>query len=69
MTGAAKITEVECGGVTFRLGDTVYRRGGWSTSAKIETFYTDVNGGCILDREIDGYRSWNVAELTKTRRK
>jgi hypothetical protein len=60
---STRITEVEKDGEVFRLGDLVRVRG-WTKTAKITHFYVDVNGGCILDREIGGYRSWNVEDMS-----
>uniref|UniRef100_A0AB74UGL7 Uncharacterized protein n=1 Tax=Caulobacter phage BL57 TaxID=3348355 RepID=A0AB74UGL7_9VIRU len=32
-------------------------------TGKIKGFYGDVKGGLFLDRNADGFQSWNVAEL------
>lgn len=32
-------------------------------TASIEVFYSDIKGGVRLDRELCGFRSWNVADL------
>lgn len=36
--------------------------------AYIKGLYSDIEGGVILDREIDGFRSWNVQDLTLLKR-
>lgn len=32
-------------------------------TAVIELFYSDVEGGVRLDKELDGFRSWNVKDF------
>lgn len=46
----------------FKIGSLVRLRVGRNT-ARISGFYTDVKGGCYLDRKLEGFFSWNVADL------
>lgn len=39
------------------------------TQARIIGRYSDIKGGVILDAPIQGYRSWNVADLIVVRDK
>lgn len=46
--------------VTPMIGDIWRRR---NAKRKIVALYSDIPGGVILDRPIEGFRSWNVEEL------
>lgn len=48
----------------FRVGEWV-RVAGSRRRARIERFYADIRGGVRLDREIGGFKSWNVEDLRK----
>jgi hypothetical protein len=43
------------------VGKTVKRRG-WRTSV-VQLIYSDIPGGVRLQDRLDGFYSWNVAEL------
>ena len=47
----------------FRIGSSVRVRG-YRTVAKISIFYKDIKGGVRLDKEVAGFYSWNVEDLT-----
>ena len=44
------------------VGRTVRLKGKKET-AKIERMYSDIEGGVRLDKQIDGFWSWNIADL------
>ena len=50
----------------FGIGSRV-RVCGQRRIAKIWAFYSGIRGGVVLDREILGFRSWNVQDLAKAR--
>jgi hypothetical protein len=52
--------------VKLKLGDTVRVLGSRGT-AKIRAILTDVHGA-LLDRQIDGFRRWNLDELRLVKR-
>jgi len=55
---------------TFKVGDLVRLQKDISQSkktAKIVRFYTDIDGGVILDREIGGSKYWNIDCLDKVK--
>jgi hypothetical protein len=55
----------------FKIGDEVKLKPGAmgnperpdNPTAKIQLFYSDVEGGVRLDRELRGFFSWNVLDL------
>ena len=51
-----------------KVGDAVRVRG-QRLKAVIEGLYSDVEGGVILDRRIDGFYSWNVQDLRRWNRR
>lgn len=51
-----------CERLGFGIGKRV-RRG--RSIRRIEAIYSDIWGGVRLDREIGGFVSWNIADLTK----
>ena len=62
---------------TFAIGDSVRikrssrkRRGdsGRRGVARIQGFYSDVEGGVFLDTALDGFVSWNVLDLERVER-
>lgn len=57
-------TRINDAGIHFNVGDTVRLRDKGQT-AKIEGFYAIQWGGVLLDRELDGLRSWNVNDLER----
>ncbi len=53
----------------FRLGDTVRVRGFPKEGTRlIRGFYSDIKGGVILEKSVDGNRSWNVENLILVKR-
>lgn len=51
----------------FRKGDVVRLKpevaDGDTNTAKIDLFYGDIEGGVRLDRELNGFVSWNLLDL------
>lgn len=52
----------------MKVGDKVRVRGDRHV-AVIESEYTDIKGGVRLDREIQGFHSWNKKDLVKVPRR
>jgi hypothetical protein len=52
----------------FKVGQKVRVRGQRKT-ARIEAFYTDIEGGVRLDRPIKDFVSWNVQDLASAKTK
>ena len=48
----------------FKQGDTVYVKG-HDESARITDILEGIEGGVRLDRPLEGFRYWNVAELMR----
>lgn len=48
----------------IRVG-TIVRLKGTTETAKVRLFYDDIPGGVKLDRELEGFYSWNVADLER----
>ncbi len=46
-----------------RLVGRTVRLKGKSQTAKIERIYSDIVGGVRLDKQLDGFWSWNIADL------
>lgn len=46
----------------FKIGDRVYVAN-YRLIRTIVAFYSDIPGGVILDKPVDGFRSWNTGEL------
>lgn len=59
ITGIRQVGDFHVGSVV-RVRDDV--SGQVSEPAVIGRFYTDIDGGLKLDREVFGFRSWNVAD-------
>ena len=51
----------------FRVGDRVRLKNHREDDgvAEIAGFYSDIEGGVRLDRELYGFKSWNVEDLEK----
>lgn len=54
----------------IRIGSTVRVKGKTAT-AKVEQRMKTIEGGCYLDRSLEGFRFWNITDLEhiKQRRK
>ena len=53
-------------GEIWKVGDEVRLKDKrFKSTAKIEMFYSDVKNGVRLDSELDGFYSWNLADLEK----
>lgn len=58
----------------FKIGDLVRVKLGRTyqpgprKKAKIERFYSDIEGGVRLDEQLAGFYSWNVEDLEKVRK-
>jgi hypothetical protein len=46
----------------FKVGDKVCKKD--VHTATVAALYDDIPGGLLLDAELDGFRSWNSADLT-----
>lgn len=49
----------------FKKGDTVYVKGN-DEAARITDILEGIEGGVRLDRPLEGFRYWNMAELMST---
>jgi hypothetical protein len=64
MNNRSRKATATASGVFFEVGDTV-RLKGKKRTAKIERFYSDIEGGLRLDKKLRGFWSWNVLDLEK----
>ena len=53
----------------FRVGQRIRVLVRGLPYARIEGFYSDIEGGARLDREIQGFYSWNVENLRSLTRR
>lgn len=53
----------------LRIGDKVRVRGRRGGVAIVQQIYRDIRGGIRLDREVDGFRSWNEDDVKLVERR
>lgn len=49
----------------MKIGDHVELRHKPGKTARIIREYPDIEGGVVLDRKLDGFKSWNVDDLRR----